>query len=101
MAQGKGRMAKAVGKAGATGGENPALPTALGFPPKARAGFANSFGPCCWQSKLLAKLSSLPTALSSGFANSMDRCCWQTKLLAKLSFPLPIGLRQQPSLPCW
>jgi hypothetical protein len=38
----------------------PALPTAwakadgkaskAGLPPEARVGFANSFGPCCWQS---------------------------------------------------
>jgi hypothetical protein len=42
------------------------------------AGFANSFGPCCWQSKLLAKLGF--------FANSLvQRLCQQhgPKLLAK------------------
>jgi hypothetical protein len=28
----------------------PRLLAKLGFPPEARVGFANSFGPCCWQS---------------------------------------------------
>jgi hypothetical protein len=95
------KLARLVGKAQLCQQLWPGLLAKLGFPPEARADFANSFGPCCWQSKLLAKLGSLPTALSSGFANSMDQCCWQTKLLAKLQFPLPTGLCQQRSLPCW
>jgi hypothetical protein len=38
--------------------------------PEARAGFANSFGLCCWQRKLLAKLGF--------FANSLvQRICQQ------------------------
>jgi hypothetical protein len=72
--------AKAVGKSGLSPPVLPALPTAL----------AQAVGK-----------DGLPLEARVGFANSIDRCCWQTKLLAKLSFSLPTGLCQQSPLPCW
>jgi hypothetical protein len=87
------------------------LPTTLahtvgkaGLPPETRVGFANSFGPCCWQSKLLAKLGF--------FANSLvQRICQQhgPMLLANRAVGkavVPFANRTLPTVvasrkPCW